>query len=169
LDRLAGNTWAVATMLHNLGEAVQRSGDCARAAELLEESLALARELGNRHLTAYSLHVLGNIANDLGDFERAEASLGEALTLDRELGDKGGVAYALEGFACTAAARGDAAQAMRLAGAAAVLREEIKMILSPAEEAALEAYLSRAREALGPEAAERARAEGRAQQQYPER
>jgi predicted ATPase/Tfp pilus assembly protein PilF len=162
IDRSLGNSWAAATMLHNLGEAVQRAGDCERAAALVEESLVLSREIGNRHLTAYSLHVLANIANDVGDYTRAVASLRKALELDRELGDRGGLAYVFEGFACTAVALGDPERAMRLMGVAAALREDLEMVRSPAESAALEAYTVRARAALGEAAAERALAEGRA-------
>jgi non-specific serine/threonine protein kinase len=161
-NRRLGDERGVATQLHNLGEALHRTGDHRRAAALVEESLALSRALGSRHLTAYSLHLLGNIANGLGESGRALSLFAEALSADRELGDDGGVAYVLEGLACTWVARGDPERALRLIGAAAALREAIKLVPSPAEQAWLERYAGSAREMLGAGVSQRALAEGRA-------
>src|SRR5206468_8128601 len=69
-----------------------RYGDAAR---LLEESLAVARELGDSRRIAYALQPLGMAYVGLGDLHAARGHLEEALALARAQGDKRQVAGAL--------------------------------------------------------------------------
>jgi len=70
-------------------------GDQGRRAALLEEALALSRELGDRHGIADVLNLLGRTARSRGDHEQAAVLAGEALALYRELGDTWGTLFAL--------------------------------------------------------------------------
>lgn len=147
---------------HNLGSTEQRRGDLDRAEAFLAESLALSKELGDQRMAAFSTHVLGYVANDRGDYRRAHRLFREALRAGREVGGKVNVAHVLEGFACTAAAQGQAGRAVRLDAAAKAIREEIKMIRTPAEQAALDCYLKQALGKLDAAGVKEARARGRA-------
>jgi predicted ATPase/DNA-binding SARP family transcriptional activator/DNA-binding CsgD family transcriptional regulator len=69
--------------------AVNEEGDYTRGAALLEESLALARELGNTHRVVEALSNLGFTALLQRDYEGATALCEEALTLSNELGSVG--------------------------------------------------------------------------------
>ena len=61
---------------------------------VLEESLALARELGDEPGLAWALHAMGRAALAHHDLEQATALMAESLTLFRALGDVVGCAYA---------------------------------------------------------------------------
>lgn len=66
-----------------------------RAGQLLEQSLALHRELHDRSGTAYCLNLLSHGQMMLGDAAAAHRSLAESLTIFRALGDRRGMGYAL--------------------------------------------------------------------------
>jgi predicted ATPase len=84
-----------AKALCGAGVLAQRQGDYARANELLEQGLALYRELDDKQGIARALTNLGWLVLDQSDFTRANMLLQEGLTLYRELGDKRGIAGAL--------------------------------------------------------------------------
>ena len=91
----------------------------------------------------------------------ARAFLAESLPVHREVGNRFGIARALEGYAALAA-RAQPARALRLAGAAAALRAALGRPMAPAERPIYEGRLEPARRALGPRAADAARAAGAA-------
>lgn len=62
---------------------------------LLEESLALRREVGDRALIAASLMSLGQVARAEGNRASARALLEEGMAIYRELGDRAGIAASL--------------------------------------------------------------------------
>ena len=70
-------------------------GRYAEARGLLEESLAIARELGDRKLVEAVLQPLGMACLGRGDVSSARRHLAEALALARELGNKRELASAL--------------------------------------------------------------------------
>ncbi|HEY3230832.1 MAG TPA: AAA family ATPase, partial [Roseiflexaceae bacterium] len=70
--------------------------DFAPAHELLDESLALFRELADDRGIADALIGLAIVAYDQSDYPRAEALLGESLVFCRELGDKPRITLALD-------------------------------------------------------------------------
>ena len=100
---------------------------------MLEESLALHREMDHRRGIAWVLNDLGTASLVQGDNQVAEERLRESLTLRRGLGDKRGIAECLEGFAGVAVARDLSDRAARLLGAAVGLREAIGAPLWPTE------------------------------------
>ena len=110
-------------------------GDHARAAALLEESLALTRELGNAGAAGFCLGHLGLVAADQGDYARAKRLLAESLAICRRIGIKLGMAMGLVGLGALAARQGQPARAARLIAAAVGLREAIGAPLTPVERA----------------------------------
>jgi len=71
------------------------------AISLLEESLALFRELGSvgRQGMAYALQSLGGVASMQGDLDRARSLTEESLKLFSEMGDKFGIAECTQSLA----------------------------------------------------------------------
>ncbi len=80
--------------LHAAGWLAHHQRDLAEARALLEESLAIARDVGDRGSVAWALHCLGRVAY----FEKEPAaarSLGEqSLTVAQEVGDASLIAWA---------------------------------------------------------------------------
>lgn len=89
-------------------------GDFERQDVILQESLALYRELGDKLGVAQSLNNLGSIAYSRGDWERAAALYTESLSLRRELGDKWGIANSLNNLGGVAYSQGDYERAAAL-------------------------------------------------------
>ena len=69
--------------------------DYPAARALLEEGVALARELGDRPGLAWALHALGRVTVLERDNEGAKALLEESVALFRDVGDPRGMAYSL--------------------------------------------------------------------------
>jgi predicted ATPase len=146
--RELGDRTGVAWSLNSQGDVARDQGDFAAAQTLYEKSLAIFQELNDRWGIAGSLADLGNIAREQRDCPTAHSFYRESLKIFQELGHKRGIARLLEGFACSAAVQLQAERALRLAGAAAALRENIGVPLTPTEQAKLEAILDPARQAL---------------------
>ena len=149
-------------MLHNLGLTRLRQSDPEQGTGLLEESLALYREVGRQEGVAINLHGLALAALERCDYDVADALSREGLRLARELGYKTYMAYCLEAMAAAAVGREDWDRAARLAGAAQGLREVIDAPLPPNERARFEPFLAALRATLGENAFAIAWAEGRA-------
>lgn len=114
-----------ADVLHAAATLCWAQGDFARAAPLLEESLAMAEQLGDRPRIARELSSLGIVASEQGDFPRAVQLLEESLALDEALGNTHGVAVSLASLAAIAYFRGQYEQARRFyTRSLAVFREE---------------------------------------------
>jgi predicted ATPase/class 3 adenylate cyclase len=62
--------------------------DPVHARTLLEESLALSRDLGDKWIIGYQLLQLADTVRALGDYERAATLCMESISLCREAGDK---------------------------------------------------------------------------------
>ncbi len=75
-----------AEALQGAGMLAWFQGDIRRAVLRLEESVALARELGDKKNMADSLNILGVAAYRQGDYGRTVALIEESLELSRELG-----------------------------------------------------------------------------------
>jgi hypothetical protein len=134
---------------------------------VLEEGLALFRELGEKEGIAASLRNLGNVAYMQGDNERAAVLLHEALLLSRDIGARDVVArdvvaVGLEQVAWLAVARGQPERAARLAGAAEAVREALGVPLLLEQRAGHTQAVQAARSALGEEALATAWTTGRA-------
>jgi non-specific serine/threonine protein kinase len=77
------------------GQLAYFMGRYPEAQRRLEESLALARELGNKQRIAAALQPLGGSCLGQGLFEQAQAHFEEGMQLTRELGSKRDVAAAM--------------------------------------------------------------------------
>jgi predicted ATPase len=88
------STAARATALLGAGWLAIEHHDSMRAVTLLEESLALHRELGDRRGVAWSLSFLGRATSG----EQAITLHEESLALHRQLGDRRGLAWSLIGL-----------------------------------------------------------------------
>ncbi|HMA35732.1 MAG TPA: tetratricopeptide repeat protein, partial [Chloroflexia bacterium] len=105
--------------LQALSALVWAQGDITRAAQLGQESLALAQQLGDRHATALALNQAGNVAYLQGDYAQAGACYAESMQLRRALGDRAAIAASLHNLGIVALAQGDHA------GAVAALTESL--------------------------------------------
>ncbi len=115
LARAGGASAALrATALNAAGNLANRQGDRARATALLEEALALKRDLGDARGMAMLLNNLGYVEDESGHYARAAALHEESLALKRVLGDQRGVAYSLTNLGRVAHHRGDLARAATL-------------------------------------------------------
>jgi hypothetical protein len=152
----------VAIILGNLGGLVHRQGDRAAARSLLEESLALWREIGHRYLQCFPLMHLGHVACHEGNQEEATALLREALAISREVGEKRVIVECLERLAEVARTQRQADRASRLLGAAAALRATIGYPVAPYEQEEYAREIATLRAALGEPAFAAAWESGRA-------
>ena len=108
-DSAEGSRKYRANALNRAGYLAFLQGDLTSARLLLEESLALYRELGDKWGAATSLHSLGGLEYQQGDYAYATARLllEESLALYRELGDKHGIANEGMGLALVSFLQGD--------------------------------------------------------------
>ena len=112
LPGASAKTRAGALYASSLLSGEQGDGPSARA--LLEESLALYRELEDDHATVVALNALAVSCQIMGDLDSARAHLEEALQGARRLNDSDSVARGLNNLASLAHATGDPAGARRL-------------------------------------------------------
>jgi tetratricopeptide (TPR) repeat protein len=143
------NKLSIAISLSNLGRTARAQGHQGEARSLLEEGLAIYRELGDKVGIASALVSLGRVAHDQGNYGVARALLEESLTICRELGHKRDIAQNLEGLAAVAVAQAQSERAARLFGAAEGLREAMGAPLPPAVRAGHDRSVAASRTALG--------------------
>jgi DNA-binding SARP family transcriptional activator/Tfp pilus assembly protein PilF len=105
---------AVSTSLGNLGELAVKQGDYARARSLLEQRLAIDRELGNTYASADPIRNLGELARYEVDLAQAEQRFQEALELTQHANYPGGIGEALNGLGDVARDRGQIERARDL-------------------------------------------------------
>ena len=146
--RELGDRTGVAWSLNYQGDVARDQGDSAAARTLYEHGLEIFREVGDRWGIAGTLADLGTLASEHGNCLAARSLYQESLKIFQELEHKRGIARLLECFACLAGSQMQAERSLRLAGAAAALRQNIGIPLTPAEQAKLEASLHPARQAL---------------------
>ncbi len=99
LARTTGRTRDRARALYFAGDLAGLQDDIERATALLDESLAISRELGDVEGIADVLHTLGVLAFYRGEYARALPLQEEALALRRELGCPWKMAQSLNGIA----------------------------------------------------------------------
>ena len=97
--------------MYALGVLREVRGDYEPAAELIERSLRIFRELGDTGRMAAALNSLGVIKRGLGDLVSARSLLEESTTLRRSLGDETRIASALSNLGLVALQQGDVATA----------------------------------------------------------
>ena len=121
----AERTLERAKALNAAGNLAWHQTDYRAAQALLEESLAISRELGDRGGIAQSLNNLGNVAIEQGDYPAARALYEESLAIRRELGDRRGIASVLGNLGIVAYERGDFAAARTLSEDALAISREL--------------------------------------------
>ena len=86
----------IAGSLGRLTEVLYLSqSDPARVRSLLEEALALSREVGDKLGIAHGQRFAGQLALSQGDMTTARSLIEEALSLFREIGNREGIALSL--------------------------------------------------------------------------
>ena len=90
-----------------LGKAYELTGDWARAAELDEAALSLARDIGNGRGAAEALAALAEVARKQGRYEVASERIDEARALFTQLDDEVGIGVVLHLSGTIAAQRGN--------------------------------------------------------------
>jgi len=114
-----------AQALNAAGHLALSRGGFATARALLEESLAIRRQLGDRADIAVALSNLGTVAIHQGEMVTARALLEEGLAIRRELGDKAGIAASLNNAGMAAGKQGDYAAAHSLLEESVLLCQEV--------------------------------------------
>lgn len=123
----------LAVCLLRLGFVRQVAGASKEARALIEESLALCRDLHEKIGIASCLSDLGRLSLSEGALQEAARLQQESLILRQEFGSKHGVAECLERMATIAVAQSDHTRAARLLGAADAIRKSIDIPLAPTE------------------------------------
>jgi predicted ATPase/class 3 adenylate cyclase/Tfp pilus assembly protein PilF len=114
-----------AKALNVAGYLALSQGAYATARTLLEESLAIQRQLGDKAQIAISLSNLGTAVLHQGDVAMARELLEEGLTIRRESGDKVDIAGSLNDLGAVAIEQGDYAAARSLLEEALTIRREL--------------------------------------------
>jgi ATP/maltotriose-dependent transcriptional regulator MalT len=157
------DAWGSAQVLNYQALVPLRRGDYPRAATYAEEALALTRQTGDRLAGNISLYILAQAAWAAAEHERAARYLRESLVLASELAERVDSAYCMQGLAAVAEVRDEPHRAARLLGAAEALLEATGPVLyAQANNELHQRAADAARERLGEQAWEAARAEGRA-------
>jgi predicted ATPase/class 3 adenylate cyclase len=112
-----------ARMLQGVGTIHVSRGEAATASRMMEEALAIRRELADTSGVVASLNGLSWLEVMQGDSPRAEAYASEALALGRELGDPRAAALSLNSLAFVALHRSDFARSRELFSEALELRQ----------------------------------------------
>ena len=137
-------------------------GEPDQAQNYLDASLELFNAIGNRPLFARTLLLQADVA-------ASRQQNGESIVLARasleefhEIEDSDGIASAIEAIAISHfRTENDPAHFLRLASAAAELRRNIKLRISPARSEVLEILTGKARKSLGRAAADSAATQGK--------
>ena len=153
--------WGMARSLYALGRVAAARDDHARARSLFEASITLHRRVGDHQGRAWSLVALADELLREGDVQGAGPLFRESLTVAEMTGDRLTLARSLEALAGLLVATSPE-QAVRLAGAADAERMTLGAAAHPAERDQLQAWLSAARSALGPQRYSAAWASGHA-------
>jgi predicted ATPase/transcriptional regulator with XRE-family HTH domain len=114
-----------AKALNAAGHLARRQGDLADAHALLEESLALYRDVGDPLGIATALNNLGLVLRTQGEYDTARILFEEGLALHRELGNKGGEVMALTGLGILARTLDDQIAARDFFAESLVLQREV--------------------------------------------
>lgn len=148
-------------MLADLGDKMHSCGDAEAAASLIDEGLAICREIENTWGVAQALGQRAHVARSLGDPTHAQKLFAELIPIAQDIGDEHMVMGAVAGLAGVALDWGQAERAARLLGAVATEQEATgwPRVAHPLNAARIVADV---RAALGEEAYTAACARGRA-------
>lgn len=113
LLQLAGESYPRerAKVSQGLGALATAQGDFETAAALLEQALAIYRELNDYSGIAVSLNALGVLERDTGDYAAAQQNFEQSLAYWRKANDRAAIARCLHNLANVSKIRGDYDQA----------------------------------------------------------
>jgi len=114
-----------AKVLNEAGGLAFHQGDFPAARALLEESLAILRELGDRPGIAVSLNTLGNVVCEQADYPAGRAMYEQSLAIHRELGERHGIALVLGNMGSEAVNQGDYPAAKAMLEESLAIRREL--------------------------------------------
>ncbi len=100
--------------LHRLGDVARDQGDTARGTALLEESLALCRDLGFVVEAALVLCGLGDVSCMQGEYPRAMERYWEAVAMAQNAGDNSTLVWPLRNLGLLARIQGDDGRVLAL-------------------------------------------------------
>ncbi len=106
------------TVLHHFGIVLDRRGRYNDARALLEESLAIERDVGNNLSEALTLHQLGKIEQAIGNYDVAQKLYEQSLEIKRKLRNEASIPSTLHQLGVLAYLKGDYDAAKRLYGEA---------------------------------------------------
>jgi predicted ATPase/DNA-binding CsgD family transcriptional regulator len=108
-----------------LGQVAKARRDYTAARSLLEESLAISKEVDDKRSIADAHLLLARTAINQGEYARASSLLEDGLALSREMGDKWSIAMALFHLARAVYAQGDLARAHELLEESLAIHREL--------------------------------------------
>ncbi|MBL9044305.1 MAG: tetratricopeptide repeat protein [Myxococcales bacterium] len=111
--------------LANLGWAVDRLGDKAKALSYYKQALPLWKQVGDRLGEARSLNNIGLVYSDLGDKAKALSYYEQALPLQKQVGDRSGEATTLNNIGAVYDDLGDKQKALSYYGQALPLQKQV--------------------------------------------
>lgn len=148
-----GDEWAMALSLSHLAFLDYLQGDTRQARQRLEQRLAIEARLGDKWSTNQALLLLANIDLAEGDFTRAAGLCRRGMAGLREFGLEAALVDPLDVLGCALAGLGQYEAAARVWGAATAIREASRLTPSAGRRADIhfDAFVARARDALGAE------------------
>jgi tetratricopeptide (TPR) repeat protein len=135
INRALGNAQGLADAVSFLALTAYYRDDINTARRLNEESLAIWESLDDHQGVVWARTRLASVLVRQREHRRALAELVASLATARELDFRWGLSWSFDGLARLAADRGMVRVAASLADAAASVREDAGLRLSPAEEA----------------------------------
>jgi tetratricopeptide (TPR) repeat protein len=153
LNREIGNRWGTAWALHVLGRDLFEQletgvADVQQVQAVLEESMAIWKELGDRRQYAYANVDLGLLAIRRGETALGRAHLDESLSTFVKLDDRGDSVFILLAYADLFSAQEEPGRVVLMCGAMSALTKQIGMTLAPLHSAWTERLLDQARSAM---------------------
>jgi non-specific serine/threonine protein kinase len=121
-----------AELLNRAGDMARNQGDLDEGRRLLEESVALFRELGDPRGMGWALLGLGLAAHALGDVAAAKAHELESIEVSREMGNRKLLAMALNNLALVHDSLAEHAEAISALEQALVIQQEDGLELNAA-------------------------------------
>ena len=157
----AGDRHYTAHTLLGLGDVARQRGLLEPAQARYQEGLALCRQIGSQPGMASALQHLASIAFTFGHINRSEEYHREALEITRRLNNRRGMAISLTGLGAASIARHEVERGIRILGAAEHISGPSATDRPLLEHDLWRSGFEAAVAALGPEACDRFRDEGR--------
>lgn len=137
--------------LNNLAIARRRLGDLERAKLLYTEAIKIAKDAKNMKSLTHALHGMAEIHIQLKEYQAAEQFHHECVSIRYQLGDLKGIAISLDSLATLNDQLGNEIMAVKLESAAAKIRQDLGVTISPATLAENKGFIQKLRIALGNE------------------